>query len=484
MTSYNTPAPAVVTYSSDAGICLAWQAFDQTNAGNQYWVANGATGWVEIDLGQAAAINSYTISFPASGAGAETRAPQAWTLSGSNDNTNWTTLDTQSGQTSWAAGEMRTFNLPTLSATYRYFKINFTANNGDSYLDVGEIELIDQLADSIDATINIVPQVSGNIFTSPKLAATINIIPVISGSITTSVYQTANLNITLPKLQFVAYGGALLNIRLPKILFSAHGTNNNLGVLNIILPRLRFLGNLIQEQLVQLQVILPKLQFSAGGINSGIAQLNITLPKLTFEANHFTGSIAQLNISLPLIGFKASAYWQGINALNIPLPKILFSAIMRSKETVTLVLNMKNFALTEYDNSYNYNSLFNFNGQMVGVRRDGIYELTGDDDNGAMIAWDFKTGKIDTEDGLQHKMRYAWLSYRPSGDLILTVYDGENEYEYDVESYKQIDNAVRIKVGKGIRNRFLQFGLRNVSNEKIFLDRLRLFADPIKEKKR
>jgi hypothetical protein len=118
-----------------------------------------------------------------------------------------------------------------------------------------------------------------------------------------------------------------------------------------------------------------------------------------------------------------------------------------------------------------------FNGKPVGAKADGIYELAGDTDNGENISWAFKTGKLDIDDKLAKKVRYAWLSYRPSGDLTLIVDDGENEYEYDVESYKDIDTGVRVKLGKGIRNKYLQLELQNKANETIFLDKLRLFAE-------
>jgi hypothetical protein len=295
--------------------------------------------------------------------------------------------------------------------------------------------------------------------------------------------ETGTLNIVLPSLLFTAYGGGELTIQLPKIIFTAHGSTNTVGNLKAILPRLLFSAHALQENAGLLNVTLPAVRFAAHGIVSGIAQLTVKLPSLIFSAHGLTGVVGQLNVKMPSLKFRASAYWTGTNTLNIILPKISFSMRARSNDILTLVLNTKNFALTEYDNSYDYNSLFNFNGKLLGAKRDGIYELTGDSDNGTSIGWYFKTGKIDLEEGQLKKARYIWLSYKPSGDLVLTVDDGENEYEYDVESYKQIDNAVRIKLGKGIRNRYIQLELRNVSNEKIFLDRMRLFTEPIAKKR-
>ncbi len=216
-------------------------------------------------------------------------------------------------------------------------------------------------------------------------------------------------------------------------------------------------------------------------------------PFLIFKATGLVGDSAQIISSFPSLKFTATAHWTGSNTIDINIPLILFNALARNSvildadgQEITgglaLVMNTRNFAMTEYDN-YGYNSLFEVDGKVFGTTSTGIHELTGDTDNGSPISWHFKTGKIDLEKDIKTKVRYAWLSYRPSGDLILTVDDGENQYEYDVESYKQIDNGVRIKLGKGLRNRFIQIELENVNGESVVFDHLRLFSDPTKKKR-
>lgn len=293
---------------------------------------------------------------------------------------------------------------------------------------------------------------------------------------------TGRLNVSVPTVRFGAYGGGYLDIAVPRVNFTAQAHIDPVGRINIVLPKLCFSSNALQEGISYLNVTLPKVKFAAHGVISGIAELKITLPKLKFGVHGFTGILGQLNVEVPSLKFSASAYWTGTNTLNISLPMILFSTRAKG-EMITLALNTKNFAFTEYDNSYNYNSLMNLNGKLAGLKSDGIYELTGDTDNGSSIAWHFKTGKIDMEDRQLNRLRHVWLSYRPSGDLLLVVDDGENEYEYDVESYKQIDNTVRVKLGKGIKNKYIQLELKNVSNEKIFLDRMRLFTESIAKKR-
>jgi len=326
-------------------------------------------------------------------------------------------------------------------------------------------------------------QINGAVVHPRSISVSVGIpLMVIDGNIVTAT-STAQINVALPVLQFSAYGGASLNISIPSLRFLAQGHVDPAGQLYVVLPRLQFSAHAVQSVLGFLNATMPLLQFSAHGIVSEIGQLNIILPKVKFEAHGLNGVLGQINAMLPSLQFAAHAYSQGANTLNIVLPKLQFTARVRSNDVLVLTFNTKNFAQTEYDNTYSYNSLMNFNGKLVGLKREGVYELNGDTDNGTSIDWYFKTGKIDLEEGQLKKARYVWLSYRPSGDLTLTVDDGENEYEYAVESYKQIDNAVRIKLGKGIRNRYLQLELKNVSGEKIFLDRMRLFTEPIAKKR-
>jgi hypothetical protein len=53
----------------------------------------------------------------------------------------WAVLDTQAGQ-AWTNNETLTFRVPVVSAAYRYYRLNITANNGDgTYTDIGELYL-------------------------------------------------------------------------------------------------------------------------------------------------------------------------------------------------------------------------------------------------------------------------------------------------------------------------------------------------------
>lgn len=95
------------------------------------------------------AIRVWNGSDSAGGWDSSGRAPKAWAFLGSNDGTTWTTLDTQTSETGWAAnGESRYYQF-TNNTAYSYYKFNCTALNDEvsqqdthlaGYLQLWELE--------------------------------------------------------------------------------------------------------------------------------------------------------------------------------------------------------------------------------------------------------------------------------------------------------------------------------------------------------
>ncbi len=148
--SSNSAGGNTVSYSSQyasGGAGFGYMAFDKYSAGSasgtDSWVtAATTTGWIQYQFGSAKTIGSYSIK---SSYNYGSRAPQAWTLQGSNTGAfagEQVTLDTRSAQTGWNnLGEVRSFNIAS-PASYSYYRLNVTANNGDgTYLSLDEITL-------------------------------------------------------------------------------------------------------------------------------------------------------------------------------------------------------------------------------------------------------------------------------------------------------------------------------------------------------
>jgi hypothetical protein len=138
MTGNSAPSPYVASASSQFFSQSPYLAF----AGNpaNAWVSSTVPATLTIDLGaaNAALLQGYGIlNINPDQAG---REPKAWVFQGSNNNSTWTTLDTQTGQTGWSGGQLRNFTVSAVTS-FRYFQVVISLNNGDT----GPLVLISQL---------------------------------------------------------------------------------------------------------------------------------------------------------------------------------------------------------------------------------------------------------------------------------------------------------------------------------------------------
>ena len=148
MTANNSPSPYVTSASSEESSSFqAYAAFQGGVGLGQYWVGTGGwsggfgSDWLKIDMGaNAKSLASYSIQVNT--VPEPTRAPKAWTLHGSNNDSDWTLLDTVTGQTSWSSGQIRNYVCDDGQQTvYRYLRWTFSENNGANRIQVAEIYL-------------------------------------------------------------------------------------------------------------------------------------------------------------------------------------------------------------------------------------------------------------------------------------------------------------------------------------------------------
>lgn len=129
MTSNSSPSPYVASANSEFEGKRAYYAFDGTGL---VWGTSGTSGWLKLDYGsgntpvlKGYAIQSY------SDPNYQNVMPKNWTFKGSNDNSNWTTLDTRTNVTGWVASQWKEFYFNNENG-YRYYMIDISANNGYS----------------------------------------------------------------------------------------------------------------------------------------------------------------------------------------------------------------------------------------------------------------------------------------------------------------------------------------------------------------
>ena len=143
-------APSGVSSASSTSHA-AWKAFDDSLiAWNMWQTANGnPTGWLQYQFTSAKTIQRYVIWACSNNGSYLTRYPKDWTFKGSNNGSDWDTLDTQTNQTGWFQGDVRTYSFSNTTA-YLYYRLDVSANNGDGgYLIVFELEMMEAIAPNL-----------------------------------------------------------------------------------------------------------------------------------------------------------------------------------------------------------------------------------------------------------------------------------------------------------------------------------------------
>ena len=118
------------------------------SSNNTSWFANGTTGWISARASSSTIARSYRIlgwssqtvwyqgvwgAWIVFNPSTADEAPKNWTFEGSTNNSTWVVLHTVTNQTGWGDSEERTFTF-TNSTAYTYFRLNISANNGNTSL--------------------------------------------------------------------------------------------------------------------------------------------------------------------------------------------------------------------------------------------------------------------------------------------------------------------------------------------------------------
>jgi len=202
MTSSYTPSGYTPIYKTDFVMPYqAWCAFGSTTTGAVGYLGTATfPEYVGMQYASAIAVNKYSIVGYAFSAD---RALKDWQLQGSNDGTNYTTIDTQAGQTSWTAGLMRTYTVPTANVgQYTYYRLYITANNGHATRTaVGQIYFNNRAWNQYNGVfaenVSAVSSGANPAFTMNNLYAGTTYFSVSQSTITSSFVETHNSSMTV-----------------------------------------------------------------------------------------------------------------------------------------------------------------------------------------------------------------------------------------------------------------------------------------------
>jgi hypothetical protein len=295
---------------------------------------------------------------------------------------------------------------------------------------------------------------------------------------------------SLPAITALVECGGDVNVNLPAISAELYGTVIKEASINTTLSAITAGLSGSQARIGYINKNLPSLLCAMSGTIPKVATINVNVPRISANIIGNSHKGLSMDLILPRLTATLTGYRSLSGSIISSLPSIGSDLVSESGLYETVVVNMSNKAMSKFIN-YNFNSLMEFNGEYLGIGRDGIYSLTGADDVGTDIQIDVKTAMIDLEsetpyrtDMLQ-RMRHAWLGYKSNGDLAITVITDDGvEYEYTVDNITTNYGGRKVKFGKGLKDRYIQLELKNVGSATIQLDELRLFTEPVSHRKR
>lgn len=303
------------------------------------------------------------------------------------------------------------------------------------------------------------------------------------------------MNISIPKLTKVMTGAVgaagTINTSIPNQVFSIVGESGIVGRISTTLPFPSILSASqagITGSLVASLPIIRQTIVSSYGV---IGTLTFSIPMVQHTGTFADGRAGTISFEVPILRMTATGMisCEGILIAEIPMMSYgesrytIVDAVGDEYANITMVMNIKNKALTQYNN-YNFNSMCNFGGKNLGLISTGMYDLTGDTDDGYQIDWNVRTGNLSLEMNDKKRLKQVWISHRTNGNMVLTVVkpNGE-EYEYELENVILEENVARVKVGKGIKSKYVKLDLKNVGGSTLLLDALRVHYDVLSKKR-
>ena len=302
-------------------------------------------------------------------------------------------------------------------------------------------------------------------------------------------FSTAPILITLSGA-FDYQAGCVGDVHIP--LWTVNGTFESVAwYADLFIPAWTVNGTFLESELWIGNVIIPKWEVS--GLFNSLSGFsgNITIPLWRVKGYSETTVNFSGDITIPLFmvdgTFHAVPVWSG--DVTIPLWRVsgTFVETPLMYNYRGIAMNVFNFAVSEYTD-WSFNSFALHNGIYIAANSDGLFKLGGDTDNGQRIISMVRSGTRDTWNNFIRRVRGAWLSYRKSdGELMLWLTDDSGNLlgEFPFETVSGTSGKLHEKlarVGRGLKDRFISFGFKNVSGSDFDVESLRIVGEEIRER--
>ncbi len=203
----------------------------------------------------------------------------------------------------------------------------------------------------------------------------------------------------------------------------------------------------VLTQLFTVHSVLGR-QFTA---NSSLAQLLTVSPAFTSKlVLQIVGNLQLSPSQLVKMIYRGDQLLDGV--------AITALYISPSGTTTTWAVNTRTNAVTEYLN-YDFRSFALMGNRYVAAGSDGLYELDGDTDDGALIISEMMSGYLQLNEKKLFGIKGAYVAIRGGGRFYLKLVSGDGrEYIYELKAQPNLMTTKK-KVGKGIKTTYMAFEL-------------------------
>ena len=298
---------------------------------------------------------------------------------------------------------------------------------------------------------------------------------------------SAALSLPVPVLSGGAPGGMQLTLPVPQLV--ATGVTGVVARAALTLPSLQLAAGLSVPYVGRAALTLPVPQLSAQGVQGAIGTIGSTanvLRGLALAAQGFTGTVGTAVLTLPMMQLDSSGFMQVTGGAQLTLPVLQLVATGSTVSTgtpATVAMHTETSAVWTYSN-YPFNSYAQFNGVYLGASNGGIFALTGDTDNGALIQAAARVGITDFGTSFLKRVDRCYVGYRTNGNLVLRCFTDEvNVRDYLLTATGKAGlHGNHTRLGKGLAARYYQFEVRNQNGADFEMNMIELKPTELKRR--
>lgn len=127
----------------------------------------------------------------------------------------------------------------------------------------------------------------------------------------------------------------------------------------------------------------------------------------------------------------------------------------------TWVMNLRTGASSRYENFY-FDSVMNVGGVLYGANSEGLFELGGDDDDGAPIEAVLDFGLKSFGSNQLKRLEQIYLTVASTGPMFVRVTAEGASYTYTMRDFNEAMQTQRVTPGKGMRANYFGFEVGNI----------------------